>query len=467
MDVAGLRSIRALPAESLRGITAAEGIGEPPVFELVDPRDLFVEEGYQREVGANGIKLVRKIYAAFDWSRFKPPVCVRIPEWDGVLVCIDGQHTAIAAASHPEILKVPVMIVAGVDAAARAGAFVGHNRDRLGLTQMAIYYGEVAAGDPVALEIQKACEAAGAEILQKSINLKNRLPPGKTIAVGTIRGIARNKGEHFLTRVLKVLVAAGRGPIKADEIAATALVLESAPASWSVDVVHSDLVEVVKSRSSEAWAASVAQELAEKGGSLPVMLARAWSDQIGFGLEPSLAPPGANPSGSRPSIGNAARMMARRPPPIKKPEPRYAAVPVPAPKPPAAPKPAPVAAVAPPAPPPKAPEPTKQVAGVDQSRVIERNGVRIDLLTRELTHRARTIRVPSDDGIRLVATLARVMPALLDEARVIRSVFGSLPADGGHRLRDLVKAEAPALADVLLEVKFLAKIGVRLNDLGG
>src|SRR5206468_3742977 len=111
MDIAGLRSIRALPAESLRGITAAAGIGEPPVFELVDPRDLFVEDSYQRDVGANGIKLVRKIYAGFDWSRFKPPVCVRIPEWDGVLVCIDGQHTAIAAASHPEVLKIPVMIV--------------------------------------------------------------------------------------------------------------------------------------------------------------------------------------------------------------------------------------------------------------------------------------------------------------------------------------------------------------------
>src|SRR5206468_6286260 len=152
----------------------------------------------------------------------------------------------------------------GVDAAARAGAFVGHNRDRLGLTQMAIYYGELAAGDPVALKIQKACEEAGAEILQKSINLKNKLPPGKTIAVGTIRGIARNKGGNFLARVLKVLVIAGRGPIKADEIAATALVLESAPGSRSVDQLGRQLAELVGSRSAEAWAASVAQELAEK-----------------------------------------------------------------------------------------------------------------------------------------------------------------------------------------------------------
>lgn len=59
------------------------------------------------------------------------------------------------------------------------------------------------------------------------------------------------------------------------------------------------------------------------------------------------------------------------------------------------------------------------------------------------------------------------MPSLLDESRVIKAVIGSLPADGGLQLRGLVADIAPVLAAVALEVKFLAKIGIRLNDLGG
>ena len=113
----GLRSITPLPQESLRGIVPSAVTGKLPKFEWVDPKTIYVEEAYQRDILANGVALVRKIFAAFSWERFKPPVCVRLADSGSVLVCIDGQHTATAAATHPGIDKIPVMIV---DAAAKA-----------------------------------------------------------------------------------------------------------------------------------------------------------------------------------------------------------------------------------------------------------------------------------------------------------------------------------------------------------
>ena len=57
----GLRSIRPLAKESLRGVDPAEIAGKMPKIEFVDPRHLFVEEEYQREVLKSGVALIRKI----------------------------------------------------------------------------------------------------------------------------------------------------------------------------------------------------------------------------------------------------------------------------------------------------------------------------------------------------------------------------------------------------------------------
>lgn len=79
---------------------------------------------------------------------------------------IDGQHTAIAAASHPDIALIPVMVVEAVDQAERAGAFIGHNRDRLNITPMQMHYAAVAAGDEDALTVEQVCARAGVKILR-------------------------------------------------------------------------------------------------------------------------------------------------------------------------------------------------------------------------------------------------------------------------------------------------------------
>jgi hypothetical protein len=310
----GLRSIRPLPPESLRGIEMAPVGKKLPRFEVVDPKTLYVEDSYQRSMSSeNSTRLVRKIVGKFSWARFKPPICVRLPESGNILVCIDGQHTATAAASHPGVDKIPVMVVDAEDVAARAGAFVGHNRDRLGLTQMAIYYAELAAGDPIAGVVDRACKKAGVTILIKSVNLTKPTRPGDTIAVGTIKALAKSHGAEVLGRVLGVLVRAGRGPIKADEIAAVAAVVIGRDDD---PVLDGRLSKLIASQSAERWKASASSLAADTGESLPTALAVQWYGALG--LKGSPIPRKKNAFGAANAIPPAPKSAKPAPAPPPK-----------------------------------------------------------------------------------------------------------------------------------------------------
>lgn len=453
-----LRSIRPLSRDSLRGLEAGEP-GEPPTFEWVNPLDLFVEDEYQRTIGENGIRLIRRIYSSFRWARFKPPVCVRLDEVDGVLVCIDGQHTATAAACHGGIDKIPVMIVSIADAGERAAAFVGHNTDRVALTSLAIFKGQVASGDEVSLRAEEACRAAGAEILGRAINRHSAETAGATVAVGTLKKIVKMHGAPFLTRVMRVLVQAGRAPIKSDEIAAVAVIFARVGAVPDLD---ERLLGVVRSRSAESWRAIALGT--DHRGPLAGMLAAAWCRELDVRLD---AP------ARSPSWGGARAVAAlTRPSAPPQPSPPVARPAVPAPKAPAqAKKPAGevrVPKAPPPRPTPRPPELAHLPAGTIMDKGMFRaNGVEIDLRTRELRHRGRAV-VLTDPGVRLLAALARPMPALVITGRLVPRVFpGCLPSDGPGLLRDLVERVNPLLRGALLEIKTIPKMGHALADLGG
>lgn len=115
----GLRSIVPLSRESLRGIEQSPIIGHPPVIEWINPRELYIEESYQRDVGENGTALIRKIVKEFSWHKFKTPIGFRAPEFDGVIVVVDGQHTSIASATRG-IERIPVAVYENATEAERA-----------------------------------------------------------------------------------------------------------------------------------------------------------------------------------------------------------------------------------------------------------------------------------------------------------------------------------------------------------
>ncbi|EHP90210.1 DUF6551 family protein [Methylorubrum extorquens] len=193
-----------------------------PVFELVDPRDLWVDESYQRGLSERSFSLIRRIVRIFDWRRFKPPVVTRTPE--GHLHVIDGQHTAISAASHPKVRLIPVMIVEAADMASRAQAFIGHNKDRVAVTPMQIFHASLAAGDQEAVVVSRTVARAGARIL--------RCPPrngayevGDIVSVRAVQSAVSSLNPAKARVVLETLVKGGCAPLSADAIKACSLVL--------------------------------------------------------------------------------------------------------------------------------------------------------------------------------------------------------------------------------------------------
>jgi len=198
--------------------------GAAPYFVEADPRTLLIDEAYQRSLSVRGIKLIRDMVLRWDWSKFKPPVVTE--NEDGRRFAIDGQHTAIAAASHPEIETIPIQIINAGSVAKRAQAFLGHNRDRIAVTPLQLHRALVAAQDPVSLTIDRICKATGAKILATP-------PPtgvfavGETIALASVRGLIEKRGEKRARNVLMVCVQGRCAPISADHIKAVDFLVHS------------------------------------------------------------------------------------------------------------------------------------------------------------------------------------------------------------------------------------------------
>jgi hypothetical protein len=216
-----------------------------PRFIDVAPGRLFVDESYQRNLSEHSRRLIRKIVADFDWKRFKPPVVVAI---DGGYEVIDGQHTAIAAASHPAIEEIPVMVVEAPEREQRAAAFIGHNRDRLGVTAMQLHFAAVAAGDPEASMVAAICEAAGVRILRVGPGQRGNFKPGDTMAVAAIKTLCTRHGREKAETIVRLLARAELRPISAAEIRAAELLITDAaycgevePAALTATIVQHEI----------------------------------------------------------------------------------------------------------------------------------------------------------------------------------------------------------------------------------
>lgn len=213
-----LRRIAPLP--TLDDVARSTDFGPPPVTIDVDPTTLLVDEDYQRDLNRRSMVLIWRMVATFKWRKVKLPTVVRVA---GGLHVIDGQHTAIAAATLG-IKKLPCSLVSAGSELDRADAFVAHNRDRLAMTTFDVHRALVRAGDPGALAVAKACEAAKVRIVRV---LNKMITPkvGDTAAVGLVRGLVGRRGHDGAVSVLSTLVKARRAPLSASEIAAVELAI--------------------------------------------------------------------------------------------------------------------------------------------------------------------------------------------------------------------------------------------------
>lgn len=222
-EIHKLRPIEAIPYPE--GIAPAPvDLGQRPELRWVAPTSLLVDEGYQRDLGKRSYGLIRAMMQNFAWRKMKPPIVVEVGSG---LHCVDGQHTAIAAASI-KVPQIPVFVVGAASLGERADSFVAHNRDRIVMQPLDIYRARIAAGDEEAVDCANVCQRAGVRIRQ--IQPGGKIMVGDTGAVGTIQRLVRRRGVQKSRMLLEAFVVGGRGPITPAEIdAAEALMIVLRP----------------------------------------------------------------------------------------------------------------------------------------------------------------------------------------------------------------------------------------------
>lgn len=191
-----------------------------PEITWIDPRELLVDEAYQRNLSDRSLALIKRIATGWDWRRFKAPSC----SWteDGLEV-VDGQHTAIGAACRSDITEIPVLITEAKEQADRAAAFIGLNRDRVGITATQLHAAAVTAGDADAVAIEEACASAGITVL-KSQPGAGRFQPRQTMAVAAIGALVK-RYSVVASLTLRAVAEAELAPIQANHIKAVELLL--------------------------------------------------------------------------------------------------------------------------------------------------------------------------------------------------------------------------------------------------
>ena len=202
-------------------VPSGKATGADPEFRWVDPCDLLIDPVYQRELSRRSMDLIEKIVRNWDWSKFKPPV---VASTDDGLEVIDGQHTAIAAATHEQIKLIPVMVVEASSLEDRARAFVGHNKDRITLSQIQIHYANVAAGDESAVTIQQVCERAGVKLLKYPPG-NGEFKPGESLAIAALKALINRRYAMGARKVLSIIVQAKCAPVRSDHMKAVEALL--------------------------------------------------------------------------------------------------------------------------------------------------------------------------------------------------------------------------------------------------
>lgn len=239
-----MTGLRRIEPVNMVGLEPAKPETGAPIFEWVDPRSLYVDGRYQRGIADRGLRQIRRIIEQFDWAKFKAPTVCYAENASGetCLFVIDGQHTAIAAASNPHVQEIPVQIVEASTIETQAGAFIGLNRDRLNVTPMQLHHAAVAAGDPEAVTVEQVCQRAGVTILRHPPH-GGEYKPRDTVAISAIAQLIDRRGAMRARQILEVLAKADRAPIKAAEIKAAELLLMDS--QFNEQITHEDLTATV------------------------------------------------------------------------------------------------------------------------------------------------------------------------------------------------------------------------------
>jgi hypothetical protein len=214
-----MNDLRQITPLILPNVERGDPEGTPPEMRWVAPTELFVDPAYQRHLSKRSIDLITRIVGRWNWRAFTPPRCVEI---DGALHVVDGQHTAIAAATIG-LPQIPIAVIDAVRVEDRAAAFVCINSDRVVMTALALHHAQLAAGDDEAIDLDNACRRTGVTLVRQE--LSRQWAVGETNAIGTMQSILRRRHVLGLCRVLRVCVAGRLAPIGAVHLRAIDLLM--------------------------------------------------------------------------------------------------------------------------------------------------------------------------------------------------------------------------------------------------
>lgn len=234
--------------------------GDPPTIDYVDPATLFVDDEYQRNISSAGIRLIEKMVASWEWAKFTCPVVTKIQ--GGAYLVIDGQHIATAAASHPNIDKIPILVVKAPTTKEQARAFIGHNYERVGMTTLQMHRARLAAGDEEAHRVEAVLGAGGITVLT-SVGPKDSAEPNTTMAIHTFYWLLRNWGDAKAKAVAKLLGQCMLRPVRDQHVKAIARLLHG---DEYADYIQADkLAEVVQAEPDGKLLGAAKQQSMETG----------------------------------------------------------------------------------------------------------------------------------------------------------------------------------------------------------
>lgn len=133
---------------------------QPGELAYIRKDKLRIDQTYQRQLN-NGKRL--RIASNFNWAAFGVLICAR--RVDGGLWVIDGQHRHAAAMSRSDVADVPVIIFNLEGSIAdEAIDFLVVNKDRRALTGVESFKSQIAAGDELAIAVDRMVSGTGHRI---------------------------------------------------------------------------------------------------------------------------------------------------------------------------------------------------------------------------------------------------------------------------------------------------------------
>lgn len=264
----GLRPVKPISTTSL-DISLPENA--MPLFEIVDPATLWIDDAYQRSLSARSLKKIAQMTECWDWNSYAPLSCVRV-EVNGkkILKVVDGQHRAISAASHPGIRELPIMIHSTETIADEANSFVQLNTTGLQMHPLQLHRARLVANDPDAQTLQNVCDRAGVRICRYPGDPKE---VGETTAVNCIAAVIDRRGARLTGDMLELLVRAEFAPIGANDVRAAEFLITAEELRGKFKMP--DLIEAIKGRKTELER-EARQNMVALGGAVFKNIARAW-----------------------------------------------------------------------------------------------------------------------------------------------------------------------------------------------